>query len=137
MFEVWQSAVHATHDFVAEGDHSEMVAVVRDQYLPCADLDLAVDEKDIPLAFMGMSDNEIDSLFVHADSRGTGVGRMLVELAYSRAPVVYTEVNEQNGQGVGFWKHLGFAVIGRKETDGQGRPYPLLRMRRSANRDPV
>lgn len=106
--------------------------MVRDQYLPSADLDLAVDEKDVPLAFMGMTDNEIDSLFVHADARGTGVGRKLVELAFTRAPVIFTEVNEQNAQGVGFWKYMGFAEIGRKEFDGQGRPYPLLRMKWSA-----
>ena len=124
--------MRGTHDFVAEADHKAIATMVRDHYLPVADLDLAVDENDVPLAFMGMTDNEIDSLFVHTDARGTGVGRLLVELAFTRAPVVFTEVNEQNEQGVGFWKHMGFTKIGRKEVDGQGRPYPLLRMRWSA-----
>jgi putative acetyltransferase len=133
LFEVWRTAVRDTHEFVAEDDHREIAVMVRDHYLPSADLDLVVDDNDIPLAFMGMTDNEIDSLFVHGDARGSGAGRILVELAFSRAPVVFTEVNEQNEQGVGFWKHMGFAEIGRKEVDGQGRPYPLLRMRWSTD----
>ena len=133
LFDVWRTAVRDTHDFVAEDDHKAIAVLVRDQYLPSADLDVAVDGSDVPLAFMGMTNDEIDSLFVHADARGRGVGRMLVELAFTRAQVVFTEVNEQNEQGVGFWKHMGFSEIGRKEVDGQGRPYPLLRMRRSAD----
>ncbi len=79
---------------------------------------------------MGMTGAEIDSLFVHADVRGTGAGRQLVDLALSRFPVIITEVNEQNTQGVGFWLHMGFRQIGRSDTDGQGRPYPLLRLER-------
>jgi len=128
LFDVWHSAVEATHDFVSPEDHSEIAALVRDQYLPAADLDVAIDENGLPLAFMGMTGNEIDSLFVHADARGTGVGRLMVEHACAKGPIIRTEVNEQNAQGVAFWEHMGFRRVGRTETDGQGRPYPLLQM---------
>ncbi len=128
LFEVWQTAVEATHDFVSAGDKLEIARLVREDYLPAADLDIVVDSEGVPLAFMGMTDAGIDSLFVHADARGTGAGRRLVELSHSRFPVVTTEVNEQNVQGVGFWRHMGFREIGRSDTDGQGRPYPLLRL---------
>lgn len=128
LFEVWQTAVEATHDFVSAVDKIEIAKLVREDYLPVADLDVVVDADGVPLAFMGMTDAEIDSLFVHADARGTGAGRRLVELAFSRFPVVRTEVNEQNVAGVGFWRHMGFHETGRTETDGQGRPYPLLRL---------
>jgi len=128
LFDVWHSAVEATHDFLIPEDHAEIAALVRDQYLPVADLDVAIDENGLPLAFMGMTGNEIDALFVHADARGTGVGRLMVEHAFATDPVIRTEVNEQNGQGVAFWEHMGFRRIGRTEIDGQGRPYPLLQM---------
>jgi len=128
LFDVWHSAVEATHDFLIPEDHAEIAALVRDQYLPVADLDVAIDENGLPLAFMGMTGNEIDALFVHADARGTGVGRLMVEHAFATGPVIRTEVNEQNGQGVAFWEHMGFRRIGRTEIDGQGRPYPLLQM---------
>ncbi len=130
LFEVWQTAVDATHDFVSPADMVEIAKLVREDYLPVADLDVLEAADGTVLAFMGMTDREIDSLFVHADARGTGAGRRLVDLAISRFPVVVTEVNEQNTQGVGFWLHMGFQQISRSDTDGQGRPYPLLRLER-------
>lgn len=80
---------------------------------------------------MGMTGNEIDSLFVHAKLRGSGIGRQLAELAFDRARVIRTEVNEQNTQAVNFWKHMGFDEVGRMDTDRQGKPYPLLLMEHS------
>ena len=38
------------------------------------------------------------------------------------------DVNEQNVQAVGFYRHMGFVVVGRSPTDDAGRPYPLLHM---------
>ena len=128
LFDIWRSAVEATHDFVSPADHAEIAELVRDQYLPAADLEIAVDEDDLPLAFMGTTGNQIDALFVHASARGIGVGRFMVEHACRQSSIMRTEVNEQNGQGVGFWEHMGFRRTGRTETDGQGRPYPLLQM---------
>jgi putative acetyltransferase len=39
------------------------------------------------------------------------------------------DVNEQNEQAVGFYRHLGFEVEGRSSVDGLGLPFPLLHMR--------
>ena len=41
-------------------------------------------------------------------------------------------VNEQNPDAVGFYEHLGFRTYKRTELDEEGRPYPLLYMRREA-----
>jgi putative acetyltransferase len=115
---------------------TRIARMVRDQYLPDTEFDVVVDENDRPLAFMGMSGAEIDSLFVHADWRGNGLGRLLVDLARRRAEVLRVEVNEQNRQGVAFWKAMGFREVGRSETDVQGMPYPLLIMEWPADREP-
>lgn len=133
LFEVWETAVARTHDFVSPEDKATIAKLVRDEYLPNADFDIAVDANDVALAFMGMTGNEIDSLFVHGDARGTGVGRKLCELAFTRADVIRTEVNEQNAQGVGFWKHMGFRQIDRFPVDRQGKPYPILVMERAGD----
>ena len=133
LFEIWRTAVAATHDFVSSEDQAAISRIVHVEYLPTAELDVAVDEDDTPLAFLGMTDNVIDSLFVHADSRHSGLGRLLAELALSRSRVIQTEVNEQNSQAVGFWKHIGFRVVGRSDTDHKGKPYPLLIMERSSD----
>ena len=41
-------------------------------------------------------------------------------------------VNEQNPQAVGFYEHLGFRTYRRTDRDEQGRPYPILYMRRAS-----
>lgn len=40
------------------------------------------------------------------------------------------DVNEQNAQAVGFYLHLGFGQTFRRSTDGMGKPYPILHMRK-------
>ena len=42
---------------------------------------------------------------------------------------VYVDVNEQNEQAYGFYRHLGFKVIGRDATDASGEPYPILHLK--------
>ncbi len=133
LYEVWRTAVAATHDFLADEDRIEIARLVRELYLPAAELDVVTDQDDKPWAFMGMTGNEIDSLFVHSDTRGSGLGRLLVELAFTRDEIIRTEVNEQNIQGVEFWKHMGFRNVGRLDTDRQGKPYPLLLLERSGH----
>jgi putative acetyltransferase len=43
------------------------------------------------------------------------------------------DVNEQNEQAVGFYRRMGFEVVGRSALDGTGKPYPLLHMRLTAS----
>ncbi|WP_104664472.1 acetyltransferase [Ensifer adhaerens] len=129
-FEIWRSAVIATHDFLTPEDFATIEALVRDQYLPAAAFWIAADENDQALGFMGMSDAQIDSLFVHAQARGAGVGRSLIEHAMSLHPVLTVDVNEQNASGAGFYQRMGFDVVGRSPVDDAGRSYPLLHLKR-------
>ena len=128
MVEIWRSAVDATHDFVTAEDLAAIDIQVR-EFLPHSAMWLAIDADGSPVAFMGLTDANMDALFVHADARGQGVGRALVSFALEMHPVLTTQVNEQNGQAVGFYERTGFATFARVETDEDGRPYPLLHMR--------
>jgi len=38
------------------------------------------------------------------------------------------DANEDNPAAVKFYLHIGFVQTGRSETDGLGKPYPLLHM---------
>ncbi|WP_429820061.1 acetyltransferase [Ensifer sp. B1-9] len=129
-FEIWRSAVVATHDFLTQEDFTAIETMVRDQYLPLAEFWIAADENDEALGFMGMSGAQIDALFVHADARGRGVGRRLIEHAMALHPVLTVDVNEQNASGAGFYQRLGFETVGRSPVDDAGRPYPLLHLSR-------
>ena len=91
----------------------------------------ALDE-GVPLGFMGAEAGRLEMLFLAPEARGRGLGRQLLEEAIARYGVEELTVNEQNPQAVGFYEHLGFRTYKRTELDEEGRPYPLLYMRREA-----
>ena len=129
LLDIWRRAVAETHDFVSADDRAAIDQAVAETYVPSAELMVAVDGEDRPIAFLGGTGREIDALFVDPRVNGQGVGRMLVEaFAGSGGGDLYVEVNEQNEGARGFYERLGFRVVGRKPLDGQGRPYPLLRL---------
>ncbi|MFC7065581.1 GNAT family N-acetyltransferase [Brucella rhizosphaerae] len=79
-----------------------------------------------------MSESNIDSLFISPDQRGKGIGKHMIAHVKALVGTLTVDVNEQNVQGTGFYRHMGFVETGRSETDDQGRPYPLLHMRLEA-----
>lgn len=124
---VWRSSVDATHDFLAAADRDAIEARLASDYFP--QVRLTVAEVDGAVAgFAGTAGDDLAMLFVHADARGRGVGRALLDHAVRELGVRTVDVNEQNEQAVGFYAHSGFAVTGRSAADGEGRPYPLLHL---------
>ncbi|MDH4107148.1 MAG: acetyltransferase [Gammaproteobacteria bacterium] len=130
LFDIWQRSVAATHDFLSASDLDEIAGIVLGQYLPNAAFLVVTDASDAPYGFMGMTDANVDSLFVDPVQRGRGAGRRLMDEAKRRYPAGLTvDVNEQNAQAVGFYERIGFRVTGRDALDGMGKPYPILHMR--------
>jgi putative acetyltransferase len=129
VLQIWRDAVTATHHFLQPRDRAAIEHEV-EQFLPGADLWLAVDRADEPLGFMSLEHGHLEALFVHPHSTGHGVGRTLVEHACGLHSAITTDVNEQNAEAIGFYERLGFVPIGRSDLDGQGRPYPLIHLRR-------
>ncbi|PIB91435.1 acetyltransferase [Caulobacter sp. FWC2] len=125
---IWAAAVDATHDFLTPEDRAALGREV-EAFLPAAPLMLAVDDRDRPLGFMLIVGSHMEALFIDPEHRGAGVGAMLIDYALAVHPVLTTDVNEQNGQAVGFYEHMGFERTGWSATDGQGRPYPLIHLR--------
>ena len=130
--EIWRNAVAATHHFLNPNDRDEIELEVS-RFLPAAPLWLATDAEDKVLGFMLLNHAHMDALFIDPACRGQGIGKTLVEHALTLHSKLMTEVNEQNEQAVGFYKHLGFVPTGRSERDGQGRPYPLIHLLRSTS----
>ncbi|MFC6448155.1 acetyltransferase [Shinella zoogloeoides] len=125
--EIWRRAVDATHDFLSQQDRIAIEEMVR-SFLPQATLWLAADANDYPLAFMLIDNGHMEALFVDPACRGTGIGAALVRHGLSLHPRMTTDVNEQNGQAVGFYEKMGFRHMGRSPVDGQGMPYPLIHL---------
>ena len=129
LLDVWRRAVDATHNFLTSDDRLAIDRIVAEDYLPTASLMVAADSDDVPVAFLGGSNDEIESLFVDPSVYGQGVGRLLVEdFAAGHEGALRVDVNEQNAGARAFYERLGFRVAGRSSNDGEGRPYPLLHL---------
>ncbi|MFG0264510.1 MAG: acetyltransferase [Rhodopirellula sp. JB055] len=128
LIEIWELSVRATHDFLPEEEILALRPLILDQYFDAVELTCARDEADEICGFCGVSDGNIEMLFVAPQARGTGVGRALTEHAVRWQSAMRVDVNEQNVQAIGFYQRMGFAIVGRSPVDGQGKPYPLLHM---------
>lgn len=128
MFDIWHAAVVATHHFLSEAYVAEIADVVKNQYLPNAAFTVFVDENDLPLGFMGCTDNNIDSLFVDPGCHGQGIGKRFIERAKNEHDTVTVQVNEQQLQAHAFYNRCGFVDIRRDPTDDAGRPFPIVHL---------
>ena len=130
LIEVWESSVKATHTFLSE---SEIQAIK--QYIPEAlhhvpHLIVVESEQGEPAGFMGISDRNLEMLFIANEQRGKGLGKKLLAYGMKNYFVNELGVNEQNPQAKGFYEHMGFEVYKRSEVDEQGNPYPILYMKK-------
>lgn len=128
LLEIWEASVRATHDFLREEDLQELKPLILDRYFDAVDLKVAKTGDGELLGFCGVSEGNIEMLFILPEARGKGIGSMLALHAIDVLGATKVDVNEQNHQAVGFYKHLGFVTAGRSPVDGQGKPYPLLHL---------
>lgn len=129
ILDVWELSVRATHTFLNEEDIISIKPQVKEGVCYVSKLVCVRDDKDAIQAFMGVNDSKIEMLFVSDDCRGKGIGKRLIEYAINSLNIEYVDVNEQNTQGVGFYKHMGFHIFKRSELDEQGNPFPTLHMK--------
>ena len=129
LVDVWERSVRKTHAFLSEEEIAEIKLFVP-QALKSVDTLVVAKRDDVPVGFMGVQDGRLEMLFLDPEARGRGLGRALLTYGIEQLGVNELTVNEQNPQAVGFYEHLGFKTHRRTETDEEGRPYPLLYMRR-------
>ncbi len=125
---VWERAVRSSHHFLTEDDIAFFKPLVRDRYLPAVRLFAIRDAAGHIAAFMGLSDDLLEMLFVMPEAQGCGYGRALVEHAVNCCHIYKVDVNEDNGQAFCFYLRMGYKVVGRDETDSVGKPFPILHM---------
>ena len=129
LVDVWERSVRETHAFLSKGEIAEIKPFVPQALMSVETLVVAKRDGS-PVGFMGVQDGRLEMLFLDPEARGRGLGRALLAYGIERLGVNELTVNEQNPQAVGFYEHLGFKTHRRTETDEEGRPYPLLYMRR-------
>lgn len=125
---LWEASVRSTHHFLTEKDIMFYKPLIRNDYFPAVELYVIKDEKGKAVAFLGLSEDTIEMLFVHPSAQGKGYGKELIEYAIHKRDIYKVDVNEQNEKALSFYLNRGFKVVSRDSTDAQGNPYPILHM---------
>jgi len=131
IIEVWESSVRATHDFLQEADIAAMRPQIRHNYLQAVKLRVFKDADSVIQGFVGVSEGNVEMLFVTPEAHGNGIGKALLQYAVKQMNATKLDVNEQNPQALAFYHKQGFSVVSRSSHDGQGNPFPLLHMQLS------
>lgn len=129
LMNVWERSVKATHLFLTNEAIEEIKKYVPQAIGGVERLVVAINEENIPVAFMGTEKEKLEMLFVDPIERGKGIGKHLVQHGIEKFLINEVTVNEQNSQAIGFYEHMGFRTYKRTDIDEQGMPYPLLYMR--------
>ncbi len=125
---VWEQSVRGSHHFLTEEDIAYFKPLVREQYFPAVELFVIRNDEGRIAAFMGLSDEMLEMLFVLPNEQGCGYGKALVHYAIRKRHIYKVDVNEDNEQAYQFYLHMGYNVIGRDAFDSSGKPIPILHL---------
>ncbi|MBK5722329.1 GNAT family N-acetyltransferase [Dysgonomonas sp. Marseille-P4677] len=130
LIDIWERVVKATHNFLSDEDFEFYKSHIP-IYFEHVSLYIYRNEENAIKGFLGVTDDSIEMLFVENESRGTGVGKILLNYAINTLNARRVDVNEQNTQALNFYYHFGFKEIDRSEYDGEGKGYPVLHLLKS------
>ena len=123
---VWEEAVRSSHHFLTEADINYYRTRIRNTYFDA--VDLYVIKATRTIAFMGLSNDMVEMLFVRPSEKGKGYGTALLDFALHERNIHKIDVNEDNADAYGFYLKRGYRVTGRDETDADGKPFPIVHL---------
>ena len=130
LLQIWESSVRETHLFLSENDiHFYKAIIQENKVFEQVHLRGVRNEKNDIIGFMGVAGEKLEMLFLQPGASGKGIGKMLLKYAIEVLGVTMVDVNEQNEQALGFYKHYGFKVTSRSEFDDTGRPFPIIHLK--------
>lgn len=106
ILEVWEASVRHTHHFLTEEHIQFYKPLVRNHYLPAVELYIIRNASRKIVAFVGLSDELIEMLFVSPDEQGKGYGKRLLEYVTQKKQMNKVDVNEQNEKALSFYLHI-------------------------------
>lgn len=115
LINIWERSVVFTHNFLSKEDYEAIHSKLQ-EYFSVVDVYVYIKAGKV-VAFMGVSDNEMEMLFCDPDYFRQGIGSSMVNYAVQFLNIKYINVNELNSQAIDFYKSMNFIVIGRQEHD--------------------
>ena len=128
LIDVWEKSVRSSHHFLSEDDLEYYRPRIRDIYFDA--VDLYVIRNPNVVAFMGLSEDMVEMLFVLPSEQGKGYGSALLDFAFDEKHIHKIDVNEQNTEAYQFYIKRGYHAIARDEVDADGKPYPIVHLER-------
>ena len=128
LIKVWEKSVRSSHHFLSEEDLMYYRSRIMDTYFHAVELYI-IRQPNI-VAFMGLSDEMVEMLFVLPSEKGKGYGSTLLKYALTEKRIRKIDVNEQNSEAYQFYLRKGFKVIGKDYTDADGKPYPIIHLQK-------
>ena len=128
LIEVWEKSVRSSHHFLLEEDLMYYRSRIMDTYFHSGEL-YVVSHPHI-VAFMGLSDEMVEMLFVLPSEKGKGYGSSLLNFALTKKHIRKIDVNEQNTEAYQFYLRQGYKVTGKDCTDADGKPYPIIHLQK-------
>ena len=128
ILKIWGLSVKATHHFLSEDDrlfYKEQIP----KFLDAVELSLWFDEEQ-PIGFSGGNGYELDMLFLDPRFIGKGYGHSILTWLIENKDISFIDVNKQNETAKNFYLKHGFKVDSESQTDGFGKPYPILHLKR-------
>ncbi len=127
LFDIWDSAVSATHDFLKKEDFLYYKSQLP-LYFKYVDLYIYRDTDFLIKGFLGVSESKIEMLFIDNQYRKQGIGKKLLRFAIDTLHLIKVDVNEENKQALNFYISFGFKQIGYSKIDSEGKAYPIIFM---------
>ena len=118
---VWKDSVRTTHLFLSDAEIEKIQTYVPSALHDVGHLIVAEKKSGQPIAFMGITGNRLEMLFLSSTERGNGLGRQLLEYGIHHYDIREVTVNEQIPPPAGFSHRLEFAMC---KTHRRGKSLP-------------
>ena len=128
LIKVWEESVRSSHHFLSEEDLRYYRSRIYDIYFQA--VELYVIRRPYVVAFIELSDDMVEMLFVLPTEKDKGYGTALLNYAFEGKHIRKIDVNEQNVEAYRFYLRRGYKIIGRDEKDADGKPYPIIHLQR-------
>ncbi|EUJ33554.1 putative acetyltransferase [Listeria floridensis FSL S10-1187] len=125
---IWDNSVSATHNFLKKEDKAALRQEIP-HYFPMLTLFLWKWEGEL-VGFTGHHEENLEMFFLKPEFQGQGLGKQILARLIEEEGIRFVDVNKQNTAAYKFYEKSGFRLVSESKTDGEGRDYPILHLKR-------
>jgi len=109
----WENASKTAHPFLTKEFLEQERYNIPNLYIPNADTWVVVDDDKV-VGFIALIGTEVGAIFVDPSYHGRGLGKALMDKAYSLHSQLEVEVFKENAIGRRFYDRYGFQLLHEK-----------------------